>query len=387
MNDVHGAMGAVSQPPRIAYDARLGLGSYRGMGRFLRQLIAGREQDFLGFCATGERDASLNLIASGHKIYPLWEQISIPRLVRDNKIDTFIAPFNTAPLRLPPAVRLVVVVYDLIFMDKLPLSHSLYQNAGRLYRRFVVPRAIQQASVVITVSEYTAAQLRSRLMLDASRIRVIPVSLGDEWFSERSVSRADHRYVFAVAGEAPSKNLSRAIAAFAQCRRRTGNDLRMKVAGVKPKFHAQFQEEARHLEVAEWVEFLSYIPESELRGFYQNAEVFMMPSLSEGFGIPVLEAMAAGLPVVVSSASSLPEVAGDAATYFDPLSVDDMASALSEVVCNPGQRREMSARSVLQARKFHRDVIDRKTAELWSELTAGKQSRGARRSGKEFCSV
>ena len=63
MNDVHGAMGAVSQPARIAYDARLALGNYRGMGRFLRQLIAGREQDLLGFCATGEKDSSLNLIA------------------------------------------------------------------------------------------------------------------------------------------------------------------------------------------------------------------------------------------------------------------------------------------------------------------------------------
>lgn len=387
MNDVQGGMGAVSQPPRIAYDARLGLGNYRGMGRFLRQLIAGRERDFLGFCATGERDASLNLIASGHRAYPLWEQISIPRLVRDYKIDTFVAPFNTAPLRLPPQVRMVVVVYDLIFMDKLPLSHSLYQNAGRLYRRFVVPRAIQRASVVITVSEYTAAQLKSRLMLDASRVRVIPVSLGDEWFSERFASSTDDRYVFAVAGEAPSKNLSRAIGAFAQCRRLSGINLRMKVAGVKPKYHPKFREMARMLGVAECVEFLSYIPESQLRVFYQNAEVFMMPSLSEGFGIPVLEAMAAGLPVVVSSASSLPEVAGDAAKYFDPLSVDDMASALLEVVSNAGLRKEMSARSVLQARKFHRDAIDRKIVDLWSELTEGKQSGGPGTSRKEFCSV
>jgi glycosyltransferase involved in cell wall biosynthesis len=387
MNDFQDASGTGRQPPRIAYDARLGLGSYRGMGRFLRQLIAGRELDLLGLCATGERDPSLNLISSGYRAYPLWEQISIPRLVRDYRIETFLAPFNTAPLRLPHAVKLVVVVYDLIFMDQLPLSHSLYQNAGRLYRRFVVPRAIQQASMVITVSEYTAEQLKSRFMLDASRIRVIPVSLGEEWFSERSDPPAEHRYVFVVAGEAPSKNLSRAIAAFAQCRRLSNIDLRMKVAGVKAKFHAQFQEEARRLEVADCVDFLSYIPETELRTLYQNAELFMMPSLSEGFGIPVLEAMATGLPVVVSSATSLPEVAGDAAKYFDPLSVDDMASALSDVVGNPGLRREMSTRSVVQARKFHRDVIDRCIAAFWSELCVQKESPASSRSEREPRSV
>jgi glycosyltransferase involved in cell wall biosynthesis len=348
------------------------------MGRFLRQLIAGRERDLLGLCATGEQDASLNLIASGHKAYPLWEQISIPRLVDDYRIHTFLAPFNTAPLRLPRSIKLAVVVYDLIFMDRLPLSHSFYQNAGRLYRRFVVPRAIQRAAVVITVSEYTAAQLRSRFSLDPRRIRVIPISLSDEWFSARSVSNTHDRYVFAVTGEAPSKNLGRAIAAFAQCRRISGVNLRMKVAGVKPKFHPKFQEEARRHGVAEYVDFLSYIPESELRGFYQNAEFFMMPSLSEGFGIPVLEAMATGLPVVVSSASSLPEVAGDAGKYFDPLSVDDMASALWEVVCNAELRKEMSARSVLRAQKFHQDVIGRIIEDFWSEFPAEKNSLPSR---------
>jgi glycosyltransferase involved in cell wall biosynthesis len=340
------------------------------MGRFLRQLIAGREQDFLGFCATGERDASLNLTASGSSIYPLWEQISIPRLVRDCRIETFLAPFNTAPLRLPPAVKLVMVVYDLIFMDKLPLSHSLYQNAGRLYRRFVVPRAIEQAAVVITVSEYTASQLRSRLKVDAGRIRVIPVSLGDEWFLERPVSRRDHRYIFAVAGEAPSKNLSRAIAAFAQCRRRTGNDLRMKVAGVKPKFHAQFQEEARRLEVTDSVNFLPYIPETELRELYQNAELFMMPSLSEGFGIPVLEAMAAGLPVVASRLPALQEVGGAAAGYFDPTSPEEMASTMFEVLADPGLQSEMSERGKQQARKFHLARVQEMIDSFWKETGA-----------------
>jgi glycosyltransferase involved in cell wall biosynthesis len=388
MNHVHSAVETAWQPPRVAYDARLALGHYRGMGRYLRQLIAGREQDLLGFCATGERDPSLNLVASGHRAYPLWEQLSIPRLVRNYSIQTFLAPFNTAPLRLPRSVKLAVVVYDLIFMDGLPLSLSLYQNAGRLYRRLVVPRAIQRAAVVVTCSEYTAAQLTSRFRLDASRIRVIPVGLGEEWFSARSVPRGDGNrpYLFAVAGEAPSKNLGRAIAAFAQFRRFSGSNVRMKVAGVKPKYHSRFQREARRLGVADGVDFLCYIPESEMRGLYQNAELFIMPSVAEGFGIPVLEAMAAGVPVAVSSASSLPEVAGDAARYFDPLSVDDMASAIGDVVCNPELKQEMATRSVLQARKFNQDVINRKIAEFWSELSGGEW-HGSSQTRKESSSA
>jgi len=353
----------------IAYDARFSLGQYRGMGRFLRFLIQGRECDFLGFCATGEQDASLKLVAAGFRFYPLWEQVSIPHLTRVRNISTFLAPYNTAPLRLPKRVKLVLVVHDLIFMDRLPLSRSLYQNVGRMYRRLVVPRAIRRADVVVTVSHYTAEQLASRFGLDSRRIRVIPNSIGEEWFSGEMERTPQPRYVLVVAGEAPSKNLSRAIAAFTQCRN-SGDDLRLrlKVAGVKERFHKDFHEQVCALGIEDFVDFLTYLPDAAMRGLYQQAELFVMPSLSEGFGIPVLEAMASGVPVAASSASCLPEIGGDAARYFDPYSIEDMSSTMHKIVSDQGLREKMSELGRVQARKFHPALVRRQIQSFWAEI-------------------
>jgi glycosyltransferase involved in cell wall biosynthesis len=353
----------------LAYDARLSLGHYRGMGHYLRQLIGGREREFLGFCATGEEDASLNLVSSGLKPYPLWEQVSIPRLVHSYKISTFLAPYNTAPLFLPKGVKLIMIVYDLIFMDRAPLSRSLYQNIGRLYRRFVVPRAIKRADMVVTCSHFTARQLESRFAQDNTRIRVIPCSLGEEWFSTEPARPAKPRYILAVAGEAPSKNLSRAIAAFGHCRTlRQDSSFRLKVAGVKEKFHAFFQAEARALGISDFVEFLHYIPDSEMRYLFQKATLFLMPSISEGFGIPVLEAMACGVPVAASSSTCLQEVGGEAARYFDPFSVEDMAMTMQQILADSALRADMSEQGRIQSRKFHPDVVSKQIRSFWNEM-------------------
>jgi glycosyltransferase involved in cell wall biosynthesis len=364
----------VNQRPRIAYDARLSLGQYRGMGRFLRLLIAGRERDFLGFCATGEQDPTLHLMASGYSAYPLWEQLSIPRLVREHGVEVFLAPFNTAPLRLPDAVKLVLVVHDLIFMDDLPASRSLYQNLGRAYRRLVVPRALRRADVVVTVTDFTARQLESRFMVPRSRIRVIPNSIGKEWFLASDSSVTAHPYVLLVSGEAPSKNLSRAIEAFARC---ADLNLRMKVAGVKPKFHPHFQEEARRLGIADSIEFLPFVSDIEMRRYHRGAKLFVMPSLAEGFGIPVLEAMASGVPVAASSGTCLEEVGGRAARYFDPASSEDMAGVMREILTDPGLQAEMSERGKVEVRRYHPDVVREKVRSFWAELEipAGEQKR------------
>jgi glycosyltransferase involved in cell wall biosynthesis len=371
----------MSSSLHVAYDARLSLGQYRGMGHYLRQMIAGREREFLGFCATGEEDASLNLVASGFRSYPLWEQVSLPRLVRKHKVKAFLAPYNTAPLFLPKGVRLVQVVYDLIFMDPSPPSRSLYQNVGRLYRRLVVPRAIRRADVVVTCSHYTARQLVSRFALDASRIRVIQLSIGEEWFSAEAARAVTPHYVLAVAGEAPSKNLSRAIAAFARYRTLSqDSNLRLKVAGVKEKFHATFQAEASQLGIANFVDFLRYIPDTEMRRLFQNAKLFIMPSISEGFGIPVLEAMASGLPVAASSSTCLQEVGGEAARYFDPFSIEDMAATMQEILANPALQNKMSERGRIQSRKFHPDVVREQVSAFWAELAGTAKPE----QGKEY---
>jgi glycosyltransferase involved in cell wall biosynthesis len=357
----------MSSELRVAYDARFSIGQYRGMGRYLRTLIEDREQSVLGFCASGEHDPELRLIADGARFYPLWEQISIPRLVRQHVIDIFIAPYNTAPLTLPNDTRLILVVHDLIFMDPLPPSQSLYQNAGRLYRRLVAPRAIARANLIVTVSNFTAALLAARCEVEPHRLRVIPNTIAKEWYDSGSGPSSPSGYVLAVAGEAPSKNLKRALEAFALCRRR-GSSLRMKVAGVRAAFHAAFATHAQLLGVGDYVEFLPYVSQDEMRILYREADVLLMPSLAEGFGIPMLEAMASGTPVAASNAASLPEVGGEAAGYFDPTSAEHMAEILHQIVSEPGPRARMAERGRIQACKFHPNVIRASIQQFWDEL-------------------
>ena len=221
--------------PRIGYDARMSLGEYRGMGRYLRTLIAGRERKLLGFCASGETDPRLRLIARGMHAYPLWEQLSLPRLVRDNAVDVFIAPYNTAPLHLPPGTRLILIIHDLIYMEPLPRSRSTYQNAGRLYRRFVTPRRAASRRSRRHRFELHRGSTHLQVRHRSRKHSRVPVSIAPEWFAPQAHRRERAGFILTVAGEAPSKNLSRAIEAFAQYRRAAGEGaLRMKIAGVKP---------------------------------------------------------------------------------------------------------------------------------------------------------
>jgi len=365
-------------PFRVAYDARLSLGKFRGMGRFLRQLIAGREHDFLGLCAPGDVDRNLNLISLGPRAYPAWEQIAIPRMLRQKRVDIFIAPYNTAPLFLPAGTMLVLVVHDLIFMESLPWSRSAYQNMGRLYRRLVVPSAVRRADVVVAVSEYTARQLVHQFAVEPGRIRVIPNSVSREWYTDSIDQPMRNPYVLVVAGEAPSKNLSRALIAFAMCSQvRADRGIRVKIAGVKQSHHPAFQQQAQQLGIADHIDFLPYLPDEEMRDLYRQAEALVMPSLCEGFGIPILEAMASGTPVVCSSATCLPEIGGDAPRYFDPYLPASIAEAITQVLSDTKLRTEMSLRGLNRAKAFHPDIVRARIHSLWDELRSIRRAQCA----------
>jgi glycosyltransferase involved in cell wall biosynthesis len=140
------------------------------------------------------------------------------------------------------------------------------------------------------------------------------------------------------------------------------------VAGVKEKFHPAFQAESAALGIANYVDFLGYISESAMHRLFQQAALFIMPSLAEGFGIPILEAMASGVPVAASSATSLPEVAGTAAVYFDPYSTDDMAATMNEILSDSALQASMSAKGRIQSQQFHPDAAGLKVSQFWAEL-------------------
>jgi glycosyltransferase involved in cell wall biosynthesis len=359
---------------KIGYDARLSIGQYRGMGQFLRRLIAGREQNFVGFCASGESDTSLNLVSSGHRFYPLWEQVSLPKLIASQGIDIFLAPYNTAPLRLPGHVKLVLVIHDLIYLEPLPLSTSFYQNLGRFYRRMIVPKAVERADVIVTVSRYTGEQLVSDLGVPREKICAIPNSVDEEWFTRSEGLRETKGYILMVSGEAPSKNLKMGIAGFADYATRTCDSRRrLKIAGVKAKYHPAFRAAADSLGVAGQVDFLGYITQPEMRDLYLGAELFVMPSLKEGFGIPVLEAMASGVPVALSNTSCLPEIGGAAARYFDPLSPEEMGSTMQEVLGSRELQQSMSQQGKQQAGRFCSRLVNEKIEQFWDSMISNVQ--------------
>ena len=222
---------------RIGFDARLSMGQHSGMGRFTRALVAQREDSLVAFCATGEEDCSLRTVAYGPRFYPVWEQYAIPKLARKFNLEFFLAPYNTGPLNLPGRTKLLLVIYDLIYLEpltSLPLSKSVYQNVGRYYRRYVVPRAAQKAYRIVTTSEYSRQEITSRLGIEPARISVIPVALKADWYEDRPLEYYGERFILAVGGEAPSKNIRRGIQAFAKYKQLSSDrSMMLRIAGVK----------------------------------------------------------------------------------------------------------------------------------------------------------
>jgi glycosyltransferase involved in cell wall biosynthesis len=361
---------------RVGYDARMALGAYRGMGSVLRSAIDNQAADFVGLCAKGESDPLLQPIAGGFHFYPIWEQISLPRRARELQLDCFLAPYNTAPLFLPRGVSLVVIVHDLIYMEplsRLPLSRSMYQNAGRFYRRAVVPHAIARAERIVTVSEFSKREISQRFSISPDRIITIPCSIPDSWYVAAPIApEARGDYILCVAGEAASKNLVRAIDAYAlalDLGRPSAVSPELWIAGVSPAAQPGFDKTVCRTRVKGRVRFLPYLLLSELQAIYRKARMVFVPSLHEGFGIPLLEAMASGTPVVSSSSTSLPEVGGAAPYYVNPMEPINMARGLLSMLGESHLQATAIEAGFAQAAMF-RGSAGQAFSRFWSDLSS-----------------
>ncbi len=303
-----------------------------GTARYVRGLLAHNEYERLSFGGPG-RVATLVRDA-------WWYPHGLPREARG--LDVLHCPTFRGPVR--SAVPVVVTVHDLAV-----LRHpGTFNQWTRRYSRLAVPRVARAARRVIAVSEFTRREVVELLGLPEERICVIPNAVGRPFVPDGPAAEGD--YVLAVGTLEPRKNLASAQ----QAARRVGVELR--VAGARGWGGVQV--------VDGW---LGRVSDEELAALYRGARCLVYPSLYEGFGIPVLEAMACGTPVVTSAGGATEEVAGGAAVLVDPRDVASIGAGIEEAAA---RRAELSARGLERVRQFTWARVAAETRRLYEDAAA-----------------
>ena len=242
----------------------------------------------------------------------------------------------------------VAVIYDLLplfFPEQFPrLKH---------YFRFILPRVLKTVAVVVAGSESTKRNLVKHYGLESSRIRVIyPGGGAVQQSYPKSSARVATPYLLYVGNQYPYKNLQRLIEAFSELVNGTFLINLFWRGREDPRFFPDLQRKAVELGLATRVKFVDYVSKEQLPRLYAEAALFVFPSLYEGFGLPVLEAMAYGCPVVAANGSSIPEVCGEAALYFDPTDVGDIVRVLAKVLTTSDLRAHLTGQGDKRVHDF-----------------------------------
>jgi glycosyltransferase involved in cell wall biosynthesis len=371
---VHG-----TYPLRVAYDAHTFISPDGGTGKGaqLRNLLNGFGSSFVGLAPVARTIAPLssqrperpaNIIQHGSGKYLIWQQTTLPRLLAEMKPDIFLAPCNTAPLRIPKVTRLISVVHDLILLE----NHSGNTLRRRLidsYRAKLLRSTIKRSSLILTGSHFTASQIMERY--PQVRVRVIPCTVGSSWYVRGDVIPPAQRepYILIVTNFLAHKNAAMAMEAFARYRALDPlSTLKLRMVGVSQAHEVVDAFIKKHGLPRDSVVIEPFLSEADLQRLYRRALCVIVPSRMEGFGIPALEAMASGTPLVCSNTWSLPEVGGDAPLYFDPTGVGEMAQTLFRVCTDSTLRGLLIEKGLRRSEIFHPDRIQAQVVEFWREL-------------------
>jgi len=267
---------------------------------------------------------------------------------------------------------LVVSVHDSSF-KRFP---AFFSRRDRLLFATLVPRALREAAAVITLSKFAQAEILDCFPYLYGRVHATPLAASPEFRPrDRSAAqarvghwvRAGSRSVLAVGNLQPRKNLLRLIRAFGLVRAQVA-DVRLVIVG-RPLWDVEpLYSQVQKLGLMDDVAFTGYVTSDELVDLYNAADVFAYPSLYEGFGLPVLEAMACGTPVVASNTSSIPEVAGDAALLVDPYNEDEIAQSLLAVLDDPALAARLSAAGLRRAGTFSWQQTAAQTAAIYQHV-------------------
>ena len=374
---------------KVAIDVRhlddFGYGTYirnliRAMGELERDLQFQLIARTGGVGELGSLPANFSMVEYPREDRSVFENIAFPWFLRGLHADLVHIPLNNVPLFMPKPY--VVTIHDISSL----VFESGSETRDRLHLwRF--RRGLQRADQVIAVSGATRRDVLNLMNLPPEQVRRIYNAIDPGFLAVETDGRKrqevldryqiDYPYLLYAGSVNPRKNVARIVEALALLRQELGShpkykDLRLVIIGDQISKYPSLRRTVHQSRVSDAVRFLGFVKREELQVFYQGAELFVFPSLYEGFGLPPLEAMALGTAVVTSGVSALPEVVGDAAMIVKPENVFDIARGIREVLLDDALRADLIARGREQVKRFswydtarqvletYRDVLSRR---------------------------
>jgi glycosyltransferase involved in cell wall biosynthesis len=355
---------------------RSGIGRY--LDRLLEALPAALDDDALVVYAGRGVSPPDRVLARSWRSTPIsverppmrvaWEQAALPFVARRDRLDVFHGTMNVLPRWLPcPGV---VTIHDLAFLrwpEQVPVRRYRYLATA-------VRAAAKRAARVIAVSESTKRDVVELLGVDPARITVTYLGVDARFRPSSAAELAAFRerahlhrpYVLAVGNLEPRKNLPALLRAFARLASEIPHQLVL--VGAEGWLTGEIHMTVERLRLGDRVRMTGFVEDDELPAWYGGADLFVYPSLYEGFGLPVVEAMACGTPVVTANASSLPEVAGDAAVTVEPRDDDTIAAGMRRVLSDATLARALRGRGRERAESFTWERTAKQTVAVYREV-------------------
>lgn len=303
----------------------------------------------------------------------LWEQTLFPLESLLHRVDVAHAMMFVAPLF--PLSKTIVTIYDMTFFS-IPEVH-LKSKAN--YFRTMIPRTAKRAKAIIAISEKTKKDICFYLNVPEHKVRVIHLAPDESFYVVRDANviqpvlerwAISSPYILFVGTIEPRKNVERLLEAYSLCKARYNIEHKLVLVGRKG-WHFNLDQKIRDLGITDDVIFTGIVPLHDLVMIYNGADVFIYPSLYEGFGIPILEAMACGVPVITSNNSGTAEVAGNAAVLISPESVEEIVHAINDILFDREKQCDLAAKGVARSKNFSWKKTAKKTMDLYRDVSQG----------------
>src|SRR3990172_6749719 len=384
---------------RIGIDARIWGSSSRGVGRYVQNLVENLEKVdrpstgsgqaknqyliFLrepGFNSYQPKNKNFHKVLADVTWYGVKEQVMMPGIFSASNLDLLHVPHFNVPLLYQG--KMVVTIYDLTMLkfggretSTLPAPIFLIKRAGL---RFILQDAAQRAAAVITFSQFVKDDIVKTFGIPAKKISVTYEAgiLAGKGRADRERKiedvlgkyRITKPYFLYVGAFYPHKNVDRLVEAVKILNEKMKKPSQLILAGRKDAFLERVVRKALEVGALKYISLTDHVTDADLIDLYREAEAYVQPSLSEGFGLQTVEAMALGVPVVQSNTSCLPEIGGEAALYFDPDDSRDIADKLAKLLGNKKFRQGLVKKGLARAKEFSWEKMARETLKVYESV-------------------